>query len=341
MAKAENLSLIARPPAAIEKAGPRTKRILSDMVTGTLTLAKREHLLPAEPRFRIGEYEWCGPEYRQILTWAKALKLRPEEVIERLLKGPKGSIDAWWETRFENGMLLKVSWDFELLPLWDFQWVDGLGTTHLFLHSQPHMAILPEGWARSRLPLKLPQLTHFACRHVGLRELDLSECPRLHTLDCSWNWIAHLDLASVPGLTALECQANNIEELDVSSVAGLIKLNCERNGVLREAKGLRRLTMRRLPNLTSLSCSCNQLPSLDLSGRPNLTSLDCSENHIRELDLSTVPLLERLSCHSNPMKVVDIRPLHHLEWCYWESPLADSCETQLIQRPDQHFDQHF
>jgi len=337
MTEEDNVALVRRPPSALEKAQPGAKRILSDIVADALALADKKPTAPAAAKFRIGQYEWCEPDYRQILVWAKACSLRPEEVIERLLKGPKGTNDSWRETRFENGMLLKISWDFELLPLWDFQWIDGLRITHLFIYSQPYMAILPDGWARKRLPLKLPQLTHLACPRVGLRELDLSECPRLHALGCSENWITHLDLASVPNLTALDCRANDIEELDVSPVPRLIELHCGHNGLLRQVKGLRRLTMPRLPNLTSLSCYSNRLSSLDLSGLPSLTCLDCSRNEIRGLDLSTVPLLEELSCHSNPMKFLDIRPLHHLKHSYWEDIMADSCDIQLIQRPDQHF----
>jgi hypothetical protein len=332
-----NVALVRRPPSALEKAEPGAKRILSGMVADALALADKKQTVALAAKFRIADYDWCEPDYRQILIWAKACSLRPEEVIERLLRGPGGTNDRWWETRFENGMLLKISWDFELLPLYDFQWVDGLETTHLFIYSQPYMAILPDGWARKRLPLKLPQLTHLDCPHVGLRELDLSGCPQLRALGCSWNWISQLDLASVPNLTVLDCGANDIEELDVSPVPRLTALYCRLNGLCRQVKGLRRLTMPRLPGLRSLSCSSNRLSSLDLSGLPNLTFLECCTNEIRELDLSAVPLLEELYCHSNPIRSLDIRPLHNLRCCSWKVPSGESWERSLIQRPDQHF----
>ena len=337
MGEKDDFALVRRPPSALEKAESGAKRILSGMVADALALADKKRTAPAAAKFRIGEYQWCEPDYRQILIWAKALRLRPEEVIERLLKGPTGTNDSWRETRFENGMLLKISWDFELLPLWDFQWVDGLRITHLFIYSQPYMNIYPDGWARKRLPLNLPQLTHLDCRQVGLQELDLSGCPQLHVLGCSGNWISQLDLAAVPNLRELSCTVNNIEELDLSPVPRLIKLNCGINGVLRQVRGLRRLTMPSLPNLTTLSCFSNQLSSLDLSGLPNLTLLHCSENEIGALDLSKVPFLEELDCHSNPIRSLDIRPLHHLRYCSWRVPAGESWERRLIQRPDQHF----
>jgi TPR repeat protein len=44
MAKSENLSLILRPPSAAEKAEPRARRILFDMVADTLALVKEDRL---------------------------------------------------------------------------------------------------------------------------------------------------------------------------------------------------------------------------------------------------------------------------------------------------------
>jgi hypothetical protein len=314
-------ALTPRPPSAVETARAGAKRIQSAIVADTLALAKKQQSTPAAAKFRIGQYEWCEPDYRQILIWAEALKLEPEEVIQGLLKG---------KTHVEKGRLLKIGWDFELLPLKDFQWGDGLRTTHLV--SWSHSCAGP--W---RLGVKLPELTHLAWVNAFLFELDLSGCPRLQWLDCSFNAISHLDLTSVPNLAALHCQANAIEELDLSPVPRLVTLDWSANACGRKLKALKRLTRPGLPDLTSLWCSSDQLSSLDLSGLPNLTHLECSNNEIRELDLSKVPLLEELCCYSNPMSFLDIRPLHRLNRCHWQALLADSCETHLIQRPDQHF----
>ncbi len=69
--KKEN-ALVPRPPGAVEKAVPGAKRILSGMVSDTLALASREQRALAPTKFRIGDYEWCEPDYRQILIWAEA-----------------------------------------------------------------------------------------------------------------------------------------------------------------------------------------------------------------------------------------------------------------------------
>ena len=54
------------------------------MIDETLSLARQE-VQPLRMRFKIGAYEWCEPDYQQIIAWAKALTLDPEIVIERLL----------------------------------------------------------------------------------------------------------------------------------------------------------------------------------------------------------------------------------------------------------------
>src|SRR5437773_2598175 len=85
MSEKNDFALMRRPPGALEKAAPGAKRILSGMVEDTLALANRNPSTVAAARFRIGEYEWCEPDYRQILIWARATSQKPEEVISCLL----------------------------------------------------------------------------------------------------------------------------------------------------------------------------------------------------------------------------------------------------------------
>src|ERR1700722_19470516 len=59
-------------------ARPDVGRKLSEMNADLLATARG-------PLHKIGEYEWCEPDYRQILLWADQLSLPPEEIIRRLL----------------------------------------------------------------------------------------------------------------------------------------------------------------------------------------------------------------------------------------------------------------
>jgi hypothetical protein len=85
-------ALVPRPPSAVEKAVPGVKRILSGMVADVLAQATIEQRSPTLARFRIGDYEWCEPDYRQILIWAEAtrkkslnLRLRPKSLHRKSL----------------------------------------------------------------------------------------------------------------------------------------------------------------------------------------------------------------------------------------------------------------
>ena len=83
MADKERNALIPLPSGGLENIGSGPKSILSGMVSDALVLARvREKSLAA--RFRIGNYEFRDPDYRQILIWAKALDLEPEVFILRL-----------------------------------------------------------------------------------------------------------------------------------------------------------------------------------------------------------------------------------------------------------------
>jgi len=66
-----HLSLIPLPDVSLALARPEVGRVLSEMVGDTLALALRK------PLSKIGEYEWCEPDYRQILLWATHFRAAP------------------------------------------------------------------------------------------------------------------------------------------------------------------------------------------------------------------------------------------------------------------------
>lgn len=88
-------------------------RILGDMVEAALVLG-RQGAAVRPARFRIGDYTWCDPDYRQILMWAEALKMQPITVIEKLTASKESKEVA---TRFQDGRMVSVSWDLDELPL--------------------------------------------------------------------------------------------------------------------------------------------------------------------------------------------------------------------------------
>jgi hypothetical protein len=67
MNEKNDFALVRRPASSVEKAGGGAGRIQSAIVADTLALARKQQSTPAATRFRIGDYDWCEPDYRQIL----------------------------------------------------------------------------------------------------------------------------------------------------------------------------------------------------------------------------------------------------------------------------------
>ena len=77
-------ALIIRPSSAVERIGSGPRGILTRMVSDALAVARSQDKALTVARFRIGDFKFRDPDYRQILLWAKALKLKPETVVRRL-----------------------------------------------------------------------------------------------------------------------------------------------------------------------------------------------------------------------------------------------------------------
>lgn len=349
-------SLIIHPGSGLAHAGPQGRRIVAEMMNEALTLsreakndktpsmeqltglaaahlakqaaAKAASLTPAQPavlvpRYRIGEHEFCEPDYRQILEWASAMKMEPGVVVWRLLERPLWasdglviSIDIFTEVR--DGRLVKIRWDFDSLPLTEFRINHELCVEELQLYNQH-----ADDW---NLGFALPRLRILICSECSIAKLDLSGVPQLTTLNCDGNQLAELDLSNVPQLAKLFCHGNRLTELDLSGVPQLTTLCCWRNQFTE-------LDLSGVPLLVELHCGNNQLTGLDLSGVPQLTGLQCEKNQLTELDLSRLPLLTYLRCSGNQLTKLDICLLRNLIELYY----YDDHKTRLIQRPDQHF----
>jgi hypothetical protein len=315
-------SLIPLPDASLAVARQEPSRVLSEMVGDTLALARRE------PLFKIGEYEWCEPDYRQILLWAEQLVLMPEEVIRRLLdqrslfrssNGKQTTSPAFDQTVFSYGRIVKLNFDLDLLPLTAFQWVDGLEIEYLRITAEPppspkhyhetlkeHFRRYPnvaEEWMRT--DSHSHSTSHIRSLHISL--------PRLRTLYCSWLLIEELDLSHLPCLEILDCSWNRLGRLDLFDV----------------------------PKLKELDCSWNRLNTMDLeNSHPQLLRLDCSCNHLTGIFFCEDQGLEQLVVCGNDIETLDIRSLRNLkslDVSEQEGYGGRSYSCEIVQRPDQHF----
>ncbi len=262
--------LVPRPGTDITTPGRRTSRVM-EVVTGDI-LARARAQDHGAARFPIGDYLLREPDYRQILRWAEAAGLAPQEVLERLAESAVEHVtgDRWGEDwlpigfSVEDGAIISVAWDFDRLPFISDNWELGLLIRTLgFKDEWPDVA--------TALCPVLPRLQALWCRQLRLEVLDLSPVPGLTKLCCHDNNLSELDLSPVPGLTMLRCGENNLSELDLSPVPGLTKLWCWNNN-------LSELDLSPVPGLTELRCAKNNLSELDLSPVPGLTELRCDEN---------------------------------------------------------------
>ncbi len=329
-------SLIPLSNAALTDAGAGAKRIMSSMIGGTLAVISRE------PMFKIGEYEWHEPDYRQILLWADTLKIPPEEVIRRLLNTTSLSWDwhddhaEWQPTTFCDGRISKLNWDLGILPCSTFQWVEGLKIEYIRFAQQ----IVESGdiiWIES-LNLRMPELVclHLECLNLdecsfagspmletlvcagnGIGSLRVDETPNLKKLNCRSCELSDLDLTAAPDLEELNCAENNLGSIDVSSIPELRNLDCEKNE-------LTKLDLFAVPWLSILKCGKNRLIEIDLSLIPRLWLLDCRNNQISELDLTRARRLTRLYCGDNPLSKLDLSHVPRLSnlGC-WKCRLAE------------------
>jgi Leucine-rich repeat (LRR) protein len=338
--KNDNLPIV-RKQHRLTTLNSGSKSIISGMVADVLSGARD---LSKSKLYRLHDYELCEPDYEQMLLWASANDMHPEEFV-----------GCFNRDQFEvrNGKIRRVSFFADSLFIPD-EWVDGLqiealsivgsfvqwtengydfqgndawlpSKTTVSIRKNPSLRILDI--SENFLPeLDLsfaPELRELNCENNLLAELALSPVPKLRVLKCGdtfpyegWsetsykisptNSLTEVDLSSVPKLEILFCCNNDLTELDLSSVPELRELYCDKND-------LTELDLSSVPKLEILSCCNNDLTELDLSSVPELRELYCDKNDLTELDLSSVPKLEKLACSSNLLTELDLSSVPELE----------------------------
>ena len=295
--------------------GPRN--ILSNVVSDALTVARSRETALSAARFQIGRYEFCEPDYSEILIWAKALEIDPEAFVQQLGKtsftqrarslyrSEARDISEVTTTVFkvERGAIVSLAWDFFHLRIKTFDWVSGLSIQAIAVFDQFALDY-------AVISFSLPFLRSLFIGPIHLTKVDLSKVrgsphwtataiilPNstsrafqiLTELFCGKNRFTKLDLSSVPNLNKLSCGENQLTELDLSGTPNLTKLRCDANQFTE-------LDLSNVPGLNLLYCHNNELTELDLSAVPNLSELVCRYNQLTELDLSAVPKLTELDC---------------------------------------------
>lgn len=223
MNDSDDFALVPKPPEPLDRAAMEPKCIKDDM-DKFLDLANRGKFAPTQARFRLGDYEWREPDYRQIISWAEQQAVSPEDIINSLLDGEIPSGVPWAGTVFENGRIKKLNWDFDRMSVPDLTFIDGLHLTHLSVCSSEYAIAVEEADLESLPHFKLtladlPLLTHFSSW----------ESPFFDQLLCSGTSVPFESPAPfnpaifAPNLQVLECHGY----IDVRSLLHLKQLRCD------------------------------------------------------------------------------------------------------------------
>lgn len=304
------------------------------MTQGALEIARSFLSVPRRTLHKVGDFEFCDLDYRQVCLWAEQFSMTPDDVVKMLVEMAfDEKLPPWFKEdkdryRFsgftvEDGHIKSLSWCFYETPRYAFQLLDGMHLEKLFLYGHNRSCLFNGG----EVDLHLPVLEVLFCVDCEIITLDLSGMPLLEIVDCSGNKLVDLDLTHAYKLKKLSCCYNRISCLSLSPLPNLTYLNCGDNM-------LTRLDLTPAPNLVGLYCQGNQLTELDLEpvrklhwlycwGNqlvalnliyvPNLRLLYCFMNQLAELGLSAVPQLTDLWCPANQLTELDIRPLKNLK----------------------------
>ena len=270
MSEDEVKALVPRPSGELQRVGSGPGRLLSRVVSDALGFARSAALQGA--RFRLGDFEFREPDYRQIEIWAECLGVSADEVLRCLMASSVEVDNDAYRFRLADGSIEALVFDAS-----HFDWPGG----QLNLSSVPRLVTL---W----------------CNRTQLTELNLWGLPELQALQCVRNQLTELELSGVAGLEELWCYDNQLTWLDLSGVPELQVLGCGDNR-------LSDLDLSSVPGLNWLNCDGNKLTQLDLSNVPWLSDLTCGRNRLTELDLSVVPELTRLVCWGNKITQLDVR----------------------------------
>lgn len=290
------------------------------MTQGALEIARNLLSVSGRTLHKVGDFELCDLDYRQVCLWAEQFNMTQDGVIKMLVEMTPHEEDPWlleyhdeYQFSVENGNIKSLRWYFYETPEHAFQLLDGMLLERLCLYGSVKVDLF-DG---KEINIRLQNLKKLICSGCGIKHINLTLAPQLSLLDCEKNELNKLDLSAVPQLTKLSCGGNKLTELDLSAVPHLTNLWCWDNQ-------LTALDLSAVPQLTKLVCDGNQLTELDLSAVPYLTWLRCCDNQLAELDLSATPQLTVLQCPLNQLSKLDLSTVPQLTvlWC-WDNQLTE------------------
>jgi Leucine-rich repeat (LRR) protein len=318
MADTQQNALLPLESRSPSESGTGPGSIISGMVSDAIAIARSIERASTSARFRIGDFEFCEPDFRQILIWAKALEISPQSLIQEF---EEISNDHDTKFKIEDGSIVSLAWDFARLPMVKIEFVSDISIQEISLFQSDYFSDCE--FADDDIAAE-PQVDILICLRslrilyiydVKISSLKLIEMESLSELYCTCTNLTEIDLSNVPKLKILWCRYNQLTELNLTGQSMLISLHCDKNK-------LKRLAISNAPHLYEIYCDYNNLTDLDISSAHNLKSLKCDNNIIMNINLYGIESIKYISCHNNNIARIDISNAHKLEFLYCD-PTVD------------------
>lgn len=154
----------------------------------------------------------------------------------------------------------------------------------------------------------------------NLNQLNVSNCLKLQSLNCSDNNLSALDLKNNTMLWNIYCSNNQLTQLDLSSMPDLESLNCMNNKLTElnlrnnlkitdlaiSGNQLATVQLEHLNDLKYFYCDNNRFTTLNVNENPHLYVLHCGENQLATLNIAYNPQLVNLNCSNNQLTALQL-----------------------------------
>lgn len=124
--------------------------------------------------------------------------------------------------------------------------------------------------------------------------LDVSGCPSLNTLYCSYSKTQYINVRNCLKLTHLTCPVNKLDTINLLTNKQLTYLDCNNNNIFE-------LNLKENQLLYDINCSYNRLTELSLINHKFLNSLNCSNNNLTELKILSTSNVNQIDCSNNKL----------------------------------------
>ncbi len=153
------------------------------------------------------------------------------------------------------------------------------------------------------LSLASDKLINFICDGCSLTSLDLTGCPNLVELICSYNNLKTLNIEGLTEIKELFIQENpQLGNVDITPFSSnLVGLNVSNTGI-------RSFDLSNCPELVILELQENYMTgkSIDFTVCPKLQHLRCENCKLSGINVAGLKYLGELACYGNSLKTLDI-----------------------------------